>query len=198
MAAGSKTWGSPLTINQSQPVGINDEIPAGQWALVVNASRLEWDTFPLAKWNEFLNGDMSLAANAIQNGIPHSKVEWISTHWDNVAIDPYSQGGIAFVYGFKIEAIVKNTGQAALTGAEIVAILTALAAVGIIAFIIGGLVLGAWVTVQVMDAVKQLGPIVTVGVGLLILLGIGILLFVAIGGKGEYRGKKRGFSIGKG
>lgn len=192
---GSKKWGTPLTINQSQPVGTNDEIPSGNYALVVNRSQGEWDTIPLAKWNQFLNGDMSLVAQAIQNGIPNSEVEWISTHWDNVAIDPYSQGGLAFVYGFTIEAIVKNKGGANLTGFEIIGILVA---AGILALIIGAIALGAWVTIQVMDATKQLGPAVTVGVGLIILLGIFLLLFLVLGGKGEYRGKQRRFRIGKG
>ena len=161
----------------------------------MNKSRLEWDTFSLAKWNEFLNGDMSLAAQAIQNGIPNSQVEWISTHWDNVAIDPYSQGGIAFVYGFTIEAIVKNKGQANLTGLEVIGIIVA---VGILAYILSTIALGAWVTVQVMNAAQALGPIATIGVGLLVLAGLGIIIFVVLGGKGEYRGKKRSFRIGKG
>lgn len=195
MVAGSKTFGTQMVINQSQPIGNNDEIPSGDYALVVGKSNYSFDSIPLAKWNQFLNGDLSLAAQAIENGIPHSKAVWISTHWDNVAIDPNNQGGMAFVYGFTIEALVQNTGGAAQTGAEIFIILIGVA---ILAAVLAGIAVTSWVTVQVMNATKALGPAVTVGVGVLILLGLFILIFVVLGGSASYKGKKRSLRVGKG
>jgi hypothetical protein len=185
----SKTWGTPLTVKQYVVVGENEEIPSGEYAYVKNEQVGEghisaWD------WVALVNSDLSVLRNQIENSIPHCKVQWISISWDSaVTIMPYL---IYHVKGLKIEAIVKNEG-ASLTGAEIVLIILAVA---IFIAIFGAIVMAGWVTWRIMLATEQIGPWATILVGGAVLAGIGIFLYLVLGGKAEYRGRKRRVRLG--
>ena len=197
----NKSFGTPMEIRTKQLVADSQEIPKGQWAYVVNASTLEYDTIWDRDWEAFLAGDMSKFKTQIEQAIPGSQVEWVNFVWDHTTkSDPFFdlwelRWKFAYhVYGFKCEAIVKNV-SGGITGFEIIAI--------IIGVVIGVAILtlvylGVWVTFQIMDALKELGPAATVIGGMLILGGIGLLLFVIFGGQASYRGKKRRFRIGRG
>jgi hypothetical protein len=185
----SKSWGTPLTVKKYMVVGENEEIPSGQYAYVKNEQVGEghisaWD------WVALVNSDLSVLRNQIEQSIPHSKVQWISISWDSaVTIMPYL---IYHVKGLKIEAIIKNEGGS-LTGAEIVLIILAVA---VFIAIFGAIVMAGWVIWQIMSASAQLGPGVTIVVGLGILAGIGVFLYLVLGGKAEYRGRKRRVRLG--
>lgn len=190
-----------MDITAKQLVSNNAEIPKGQWAYVVNASTVEYDTIWDRDWEAFLAGDMSKFKTEIESQLAGTQVQWVNFVWDKVTkSDPFFdfwQGRWRFayhVYGFKVEAIVKNV-SGGLTGLEIVAIIIAVV-IGVA--ILTLLALGTWITFQIMSALEKLGPVGTVAGGILILGGIGLLLLVLFGGKAEYRGKKRRFRIGKG
>lgn len=184
----SKTWGTPLTINQYITVGDQQEIPKGQHAYVFNHQTSEVEAVQVPKWNDLRNGDLALIRQQIEAQIPHVTVEWIKVSWDSAeykSTTGYREGvGKEWydVKGFHVEAIVKNEG-AALTGAEIVLIIMV---IGFIAAVIWVIAMGSWVTWQIMDATKAIGPVATVGVGLLILFMLLIFLFLMFGGKVRY------------
>jgi hypothetical protein len=171
-------------------IGDNEEIPSGEYAYVKNEQVGEghisaWD------WVNLINSDLSVLRNQIEQSIPHSKVQWISISWDSaVTLMPYL---IYHVKGLKIEAIVKNEGSASLTGAEIVLIIIAIA---FFIAIFGAIVMAGWVTWRIMSATEQIGPWATILVGGAVLAGIGIFLYLVLGGKAEYRGRKRRVRLG--
>ncbi|MCJ7424322.1 hypothetical protein MUP01_08665 [Candidatus Bathyarchaeota archaeon] len=200
----NKSFGTPMEIKTKQLVETSAEIPQGQWAYVVNASTLEYDTIWDRDWEKFLAGDMSRFKTEIEKQLPGSSVEWVNFVWDKTEksdafFDVWEmRWKFAYhVYGLKVEAIVKNV-NGGITGMEVIGILTA-AATLIFAIAIFALVaIGTWVVFQVMEALKKLGPAATAIGGILILGGIGLLLFVIFGGKAKYEGKKRRFQIGRG
>ena len=198
----NKSFGTFLDIKEKQLVSSSAEIPVGQWAYVVNASRLEYDTIWDRDWEAFLAGDMGKFKAAIEGSLPGTQVQWVNFVWDHVEkSDPFfdvmeMRWKFAYhVYGFKCEAIVKNI-AGGLTGLELIGIIIAVV-VGIA--ILSLIALGTWVTFQVMSALERaFGPIGTVVGGIVVLCGIGLLLFVLFGGKAQYRGKTRRIQVGRG
>jgi hypothetical protein len=186
-------WGNDYSLSDHTLVGGNDEIPVGKYAYVFNMQN-GVATIPKATWEAMLNGDFTSVKNQIESGIPGAQVKMIHCAWDKADYVWWMGSGAYAVSGFRVEALVYNAG-ASQTGLEIVAIIMAVA---FIIAVITACVVSGWVVWQVMDAAKQLGPAVTVGVGLAILAGIAILAFVFIGGRAQYKGKKRQIAIGKG
>ena len=195
----SKTWGTPLTIKEYIVVGNNDEIPKGQTAYVFG-QQTRTASIDEKAWLQMLNGDLSTVENELEKQIQGSKARYIAISWTKA--DRYMEQGGPYgephyrytVEGFRVEAIIENV-SGGLTGLEIIALIMMIAT---IAVIIGFMVGFFWVTWQVVSAAKELGPAVTIGVGLVILLLIVFLLFVAFGGKAKVKGKKRGLEIGRG
>ena len=206
---GNRSWGTPLSITEHILVGENDEIPSGKQAYVFNQSIHShpndvtdpwvWDEYDNDVWSTFMNGDMGIIKSMIESRIPGAQLKWVSVSWSRTRqVQYFSPWGIPYtrtrVYDLKFEAVVENQ-SGGVTGLEIVAIITA------VAFLVGVILIAAtvsWTTWQVMTAAQQLGPAVTIGVGLAIIVLMVILLMTMFGGKAEYKGKKRGFSIGKG
>jgi len=192
----SKSWGTPLTVQQYLVIGEDEEIPQGEYAYVFNqqvGSANIWDT----DWEAMMNGDLSSIKNKIETEIAGTRVQWIQVLWSKAV---YVKGvgyppprPYYVVEGFKIEAIVKNEAGASLTGAEIVLIIMALA---FMAVVIGALVMVGWVVWRVMEAAEAIGGpagTIIVGIGVLILLCLFLLiLFGATLGIG-----KKGVTIGK-
>jgi hypothetical protein len=196
----NKSYGSFLDIKTKQLVEGSTEIPKGQWAYVVNASTVAYDTIWDKDWEAFLAGDMSKFKTEIEKSLPGTQVEWVNFVWDHTEkTDPFFdilefRWKFAYhVYAFRCEAIVKNV-SGGVTGLEIIAIIIAVV-IGIA--ILSLIALGVWITFQIMDALRQLGPAATVIGGVVILGGIGLLLLVLFGGRAEYKGKTRRFSIGR-
>jgi hypothetical protein len=183
----SKSWGTSQTITSHIVVDGSAEIPAGGKVYVANQAIHEYDSIPAYQWGQFLSGDMSFVKAQIEQQIPGTTVIWLSCAWDKAI----HQQGFGFdyyqVYGFKIEALCQNSGPAHLTGLEIVAIILAIAFISVVVALI---VIGSWLVWRVEAAAEQLGPVVTIAVGLAILGGIGVLLYFLMGGGVEYKGKR--------
>lgn len=186
-------WGNNYALNDHILVGGNDEIPKGQYAYVFNQQPKGNMGVPKVTWEAMLNGDFTSVKNQIEQGIPGCQVKMIHCAWDSAFLTGTPIVQFYSVSGFKVEALVYNAG-ASQTGLEIVAIIMA---VSFLAIVIGGLAMAGWIIWRVMSAAEQLGPLTTIGVGLLILGGIGILAFVLLGGKFQYKGKKRRIAIGQ-
>jgi hypothetical protein len=185
-------WGNNYNLNDHVLVGGNDEIPIGNYAYVFNMqAQNSVATIPKAMWEAMLNGDFTSVKNQIEQGIPSCQVKMIHCAWDKA--DYIWWMGAYAVAGFRVEALVYNAG-AHQTGLEIVAIIIAVA---FIIAVITACVVGGWVVWQVVSAAQSISPVVTIGVGLAILAGIAILAFVLIGGRAQYKGKKRRITIGK-
>lgn len=170
----SKSWGTPQLIQNYVVVGENDEIPAGQKAYVFQQSSKEYDKIWWEKWETFMQGDISLLKDEIENAIPYSKVLWLSCSWVKV-IDKNEYPYINYykVYGFKVEALVENTGEASLTGLEIALIIVAF---GFLFAVVALTLTGAWVVWQVMSSIPDLAkPFVGIGILILILLFLLVL-----------------------
>lgn len=182
----SKTWGTPQQINQYVVVGETEEIPAGECALVFNQDTRDHSVLGIPTWETFLAGDLTELKNRIETDIPNSEVLWMQLSWTSaVKQQRYPE---YWVYGFRIEAIVRNKGTASLTGLEIVTIMIAFA---FVAAVIASIVLGSWLVWRIMETVpKELVPVV--GTFLLILIGVFVLLLFGI----TFSGK--GYRVGKG
>jgi hypothetical protein len=206
---GNRSWGTPLTITEHILVGDSDEIPTGKKAYVFNQSLHDhpndvtdpwvWDEYDNDVWSTFMNGDMGIIKSMIETRIPGAQLKWVQVAWSRTRqVRYFSPWGIPYtrtrVYDLKFEAIVENQ-SGGVTGLEIVAIIAAVAfLVGVIALA----VTASWLVWRIEKAAEQLGPVVTIGVGLVILVLVLVVLFTMFGGKAEYKGKKRGFRIGKG
>jgi len=195
----TKSWGTPLKINEYILVGNSDEIPKGQKAYVFGYNSQTVSNIDEARWNKVLNGNLSEMQAKIESQIKGSRVVYCAVSWEKAVqrrIGSVQQGTERYVYdvtGFKVEAIVENV-SASLTGLEIVAIIMAvsfLIAVVAILFVTG------WVTWRVISATEQIGPAATVGAGLALIVLLIVALLLLFGVKGEYKGKKRRFKIGK-
>jgi hypothetical protein len=185
---GEKSWGLAYSIGDHTLVGTNSEIPVGSHAYVFNAQPEE-KLISKDQWEQFLAGDLTSIKNQIEAQVHGAQVKSIQMHWDSAIYGGEFLRTYA-VKGFRVEALVYNAGGG-ITGLEIIAILIV---IGVLAVIFTA----AWVVWAVVSAAQQLGPGFTVLIGLSILGGIGILAFVFLGGKAEYRGKKRRFRIGGG
>ena len=198
----SVSWGTPITVNEQIVVGNRTEIPAGQMAWVINASTLTYETIVDRQWEAFLKCDLSQLQREIESKIRGSKVQWIGISWDKDEkvgpsyFDIWEQRWVFHyhIYGFRVEAIVKNEG-AALTGLEIFYIIMAATTLLVVIALV---TLGSWTTVQVISAAQQIGPVATIGIGLAVLAGVGLLAFVLLGGKASVKSKERRFEIGRG
>ena len=196
----SKTWGTPLKINEYVEVGNNDEIPKGQKAYVFGMQSGTATDIPEAHWNALMSGDMTEIKNQIEGRIKGARCVFIAISWETAnrrRIGSVQYGTERYVYdisGIKIEAVVENV-SASLTGLEIV---TVIIAVAFLAAVIGLIIMAGWVIWRIISAAEQLGPAATIGVGIVVLTLIVLLLLVALGGRAEYKGKKRRFKIGRG
>jgi hypothetical protein len=193
--SGKMTWGTPLTVEQYIVVGEDKEIAVGNYAYVFN-QQAGYSEIPADKWAKLRAGDLSSIRQQIEHDIPGSEAVWIAIYWDKA--EYFERPGLIEkeyyrVEGFKIEAVVQNKG-AALTGAEIVLILITIAFVAVVITLI---VLASWVTWEIIEATKQIGPGVTVAVGLLILILVFFLLMIIFGGSFAYKGKTREITAGK-
>jgi hypothetical protein len=189
-AQAEMAWGTPLNVTQSIAVSNNAEIPQGEWGWVIN-KEVGSVTVSGSQWEQMMSGDLSSVAKQIEVSIPGTSPTWIQISWTSVTYD--SSTGDYTVTGFIIQAIVKNN-SAGQTGLEIVAVIMA------VAFLVALLVLismAAWLTVQIVHATQQLGPIATIIVGLLILGGIAFLIYTLIGGRIGYKSKNREISTGR-
>ena len=195
----SKTWGTPLTIKEYIVVGNNAEIPKGQMAYVFG-QQTQTASVDEKAWLQMLNGDLSTVKNEIEKQIQGSKARYIAISWTKA--DRYMEQGGPYgdphyrynVEGFRVEAVVENV-SGGLTGLEIIGLVMLIVTIAVVIGLLGTFI---WVTWCVVSAAQELGPAVTIGVGLVILLLIVFLLFVVFGGKAEVKGKKRGLKIGRG
>jgi len=185
-----RVWGTEMVVNQYIVIGESDEIPSGNWAYVFQKQGPEAKTVPKNEWEAMLSGDLSQIANQLKSQIPGCEPVWIKVSWEWVAYSGQTQKYT--VHGLMVEAMVKNV-NAGLTGAEIVLILIAAA---VLVTIVSLCLTGSWVTWKVIDATQKISPWLTIIVGLIIVVGIGFLLFTTLGGKAEYKGKKRKLTIG--
>jgi hypothetical protein len=195
-ASGEKTWGTSTTITQYIVVGGSTEIPKGDDAYVFqkqSANEVDIDDYT---WQQMISGNMADLRNQIETKIPGTQVIWLRVHWDN---DIYEAPPVNMhrIYGFYCEALVKNI-NAGQTGLEIVAIILAVA---FLAVVITLCLTGAWVVWQVLSAAASLGPVATIGVGLivlmLVLITLVIIFAIVFGGGVKAKGKKKSVSIGK-
>jgi hypothetical protein len=206
---GNRSWGTPLAITEHILIGENDEIPTGNKGYVFNQSIHShpldildpgiWDEYDNDVWSTFMAGDMGIIKSKIETEIQGAVLKFVQVSWSRTRqVRYFSPWGIPYtrtrVYDLKFEAVVENQGGG-VTGFEIAAVIMAVA---FLVYVASLSLTGAWVTWRVVKAAEELGPVVTIGVGLVIIVLIAILLLTAFGGKAEYRGKKRGFSIGKG
>jgi len=190
----NKTWGNKPAIIEKEIVDQTTEIPIGNYAYVFNQQQEFSQVISEDVWNQFLNGNMQDIKDKIETEIPNVQVTWINLYWEEAIRVLYPDGTPMPYYtikGLRIEAIVKNLG-ASLTGLEIVAIIVAIA---FVAVIITYVALQAWVVWRVISATEQLGPIATVGVGLIIFVVIGIFIVLMFGvkfetGKGKVKAGK--------
>ena len=181
----NKTWGNKPAIIEKEIVDQTTEIPIGDYAYVFNQQQEFSQVISEDVWNQFLNGNMQDIKDKIETEIPNVQVTWINLYWEEAVRVLYPDGTpmpYFTIKGFRIEAIVKNTGGASLTGLEIVAIIVAIA---FVAVIITYVALQAWVVWRVISATEQIGPIATVGVGLIIFVVIGVFLLLLFGVKFE-------------
>lgn len=190
-ASGAKTWGTPLSVSQYIVIGNSDEVPIGNWAYVFQRQILSDKYLFKSDWDKMMNGDLTTLANEIESHILGSKCTWLRVSWEKaeetIPMPPDYQKWV-LVSGFMVEAVVKNNG-AGLTGAEIVLIIVAIA---ILVTIIALVLTGSWVTWQVINATQEIGPWMTITIGIAILAGIGFLLYSLLGGKVKYTSNKRG------
>jgi hypothetical protein len=180
----NKTWGNKPAIIEKEIVDQTTEIPIGDYAYVFNQQQEFSQVISEDVWNQFLNGNMQDIKDKIETEIPNVQVTWINLYWDEAIRVLYPDGTpmpYFTIKGLRIEAIVKNLG-ASLTGLEIVAIIVAIA---FVAVIITYVALQAWVVWRVISATEQIGPIATVGVGLIIFVVIGVFLLLLFGVKFE-------------
>jgi hypothetical protein len=180
----NKTWGNKPAIIEKEIVEETTEIPIGDYAYVFNQQQEFSQVISEDVWNQFLNGNMQDIKDKIETEIPNVQVTWINLYWEEAVRVLYPDGTPMPYYtikGLRIEAIVKNLG-ASLTGLEIVAIIVAIA---FVAVIITYVALQAWVVWRVISATEQIGPIATVGVGLIIFVVIGVFLLLLFGVKFE-------------
>jgi len=180
----NKTWGNKPAIIEKEIVEETTEIPKGNYAYVFNQQQEFSQVISEDVWNQFLNGNMQDIKDKIELEIPNVQVTWINLYWDEAIRVLYPDGTpmpYFTIKGLRIEAIVKNLG-ASLTGLEIVAIIVAIA---FVAVIITYVALQAWVVWRVISATEQIGPIATVGVGLIIFVVIGVFLLLLFGVKFE-------------
>lgn len=192
-AEGGLSWGTPMTFNEYLVVGNNDEIEKGHYAFVFQKVA-GWRTILKNDWESFLRGDVSVFKKQLEDQIPGGEAVWFQVHWDDVQLVELPPNFAYRVQGLYIEALVKNK-NAGLTGLEICAIIIAIA---ILASVIGFFTIGGFVTWNIMNAANELGPWVTIIIGVGILVGLGVLFFVFIGGKFNWKGKGKGFTVGKG
>lgn len=202
--SGQRTWGTGLTVNQSILVNEHTEIAKGHWCYIIKAQAGEAQV-PWEKWEGMLAGDMSQFKTDIESDIPGAEATWLSISWSKAEKKTgtaYDSNGnpITIVYyvvsGMIIEAIVKNV-NAGMTGAEIAVILLAIA---VLAFIIAVLVWGTMVIKEILDAARQLGPAVTIGVGLIlfVILIAAVLMVLGVGFAYTGKGKSgRRVSVGR-
>jgi hypothetical protein len=215
-AGGSKIWGTPQFVQENILVNNDDEISKGKAAWVFSSQSgggaLGSYVFP-SDWERLVNGDFSELVNQIENAIPGSKVRWIQVKWDQADYVNYPRIGY-IVKGFFIETIVENVGakssgfgvastpkpidEVILTGLGIAAIIMAVA---VLAAVVGAIILGFWITHQLVLAVSQIPPIFQIPIYLILLIFIGAFLLILFGklslpdlirslkGKGK-RGKK--------
>lgn len=193
----SISWGTPYTFEESKLVDENAEIPLGSMLYVKNSSTRDYDDVSYNDWNTFISGDLTELKNRIEQDIQGTTVRYIKVSWDrNYVFAPIPTARVMRVHGFKVEAIVENTGNANLTGLEIIMIIMAIA---FLATIIGFIALGAWVVYEIMKAVEDLGPVLgpiaTVGTGIVLFVIIVFALLILFGA--QAKGSKKGVSLGK-
>ncbi len=191
---GQVEWGSRMNVKSYVAVGNNNEIPKDNWAYVFTKAP-ETKHVGTNDWNRMLAGDLSSIVDQIKTQISGCEPVWIRISWDNATYVIHNdQTGMWTEYlvtGFMIEAIVQNI-NAGLTGLEIVAIIMVISFIIAVIAAIGTLI---WVTWQIMDATKQIGPWATVIVGLIIFIGLLSLVYFLFGGKFSYKGKTRKLSL---
>jgi len=187
----SKTWGTSQVIKDYVIVGDNDEIPTGQKAFVFNQSQNEKDKINVDVWTNFMAGNLTEIKTKIEMDIPNSKVIYLRLSWIKAIYVEIPLTSIKYyaVYGFKIEAIVENTGGAGLTGLEIVAIILA---VTFLAVVVASIALGIWVTWRVIESLPE-ALVAPVGIFILILIGIFLLALFGVG----FKASKKGVSMKK-
>jgi len=183
----SKTWGTPQLIKEYLIVGENDEIPSGASAYIFNRSSADHDVLGVPTWEAFLQGDLTDLKNRIETDIPNTEVLWIKISWDRA--DRKHEYPEYWVYGFYVEALVKNKGGAALTGLEIALIIMAIA---FLAAVIAAISLGSWITWEVMEATPDIAK---PAVGIVLLIGIALFLLILFGAKLGIG--KKGVTLGK-
>jgi len=181
----SKTWGNKPAIIEKEIVEETTEIPKGEYAYVFGQQELFSQVIHEDKWNEMLNGNMQDIKDKIETEIPNVQVTWINLYWEEAVRVLYPDGTpmpYFTIKGFRIEAIVKNTGGASLTGLEIVAIIVAIA---FIAVVIAVVAIIAWVVWRVMKAAENLGDLPTIAIGLIIFFGCAMIILLLFGVKFE-------------
>jgi hypothetical protein len=200
--ANALTWGTPMSISQHILVGGNAEIPKGAYAYVFNKQSTPNIQVMAADWEKLISGDLSDLRTQIETQVPGSQVVWLAVRWDNATKHTFtaydSDGNPVTLYnyivnGFFVEALVMNV-NAGLTGLEIVAVIIA------IAFLIAVIVLLAnltWIIWEVLSAAKQLGPAITIVVGLLLVMGLLFAVLLIFGVVFSYQGKNKSVSIGR-
>jgi len=186
----SKTWGTSQVIKDYLVVSDQDEIPSGHKAYVFSQQQQSVQDVAKSDWEEFMNGNLSDLKNKIETEIPHTKVIWLNVSWTKAHLYGGAGGGFWYaVEGFYIEAMVENTGEASLTGLEIVAIIMAIA---FFAVVLNYIFLTDWIAWEVMESVPDIGkPFV----GIILLIGIALFLLILFGAKVGV--SKEGATIGK-
>lgn len=186
----SKTWGTPQTATEFTIVSETTEIPDGESAYVFTQDgNPDGTSFSESTWNAFLNGDLTELKSQIEIGIPNTEVQFIRLHWDSAMPFTMLPSGETWflIKGMKIEAMVKNIGGAGLGGWEIIGIILASA---LLAVVIAGIIIVAWVVWKIVTSVNEVNPILGAGLGLIIVVILLIFLFGILGGSGAVsRGK---------
>lgn len=188
------SWGAfPSNISERTVITESTVIEPGKMAWVANVSQLEYDSVYDLDWETFLQGDISLVKTEIERQVPGTAVQWVRCYWDRTEkvlarwdIIQWRWVYYYHVYGFRMEAIVKNISPVAGTLFEFTAsIIIAIAiAVGFIALVIAAIALGVWLVLQIVGAAGRVGGDWGIILVSLVLLGGGAYLIL------------RGFGIG--
>jgi len=216
---GEKVWGTPLQDMTMNIVSETTSIPSGNWSYVVRKQAVDEAQINIITWNAMTQGDMNRMRLDIESQVPNSQVTWIRISWTNARLVILPNGmNIVYVSGFQIEAIVQNIGSSSTayhgSGGYQLAhsvkptilwtpalIIATIAAIAWLATLIALIIWGTWMLWLVTNAIGQLpswlSPWVMIGFGLLVLGGIGVLLYFFLGGKVDYKGKKREFKLGR-
>jgi len=191
----SKSWGTEYSLDNYEIVEETAEIPEGQMCYVVSSSVNEYDEVGWGEWQTLQSGNMYYVKQAIEAGVPNCTLRFIRVSWDrSQAVDVAPHITVMRVWGFKIEALVENTGGAGLTGLEIVVII---AAIAFLSTVVAFIAMGGYTVYKVVEATEKVNPLLTVVVGLIIFGVVVAALLLMLGVKGKAKGKRGAVQVGK-